>query len=394
MMLDSLRYWVEHMHVDGFRFDLAPTLARGRHGFDPDHPFLVAVRTDPVLQRVKLIAEPWDLGPDGWRTGQFPPPFTEWNDRFRDTARRFWLTTPGCRDEPADGIRGLATGLAGSDDLFDAERGPLASINFVTAHDGFTLADLTAYNRKHNEENGEAGRDGTDRNLSWNHGVEGVSTDPQVLAARRRSARNLLGTLLLSAGVPMLVAGDERGRSQGGNNNPYCVDSPTTWVDWSPDATRTDLTETVRRLLTIRRRYPVLRQDRSFADRAAHPDGTRDITWYGADGKELADDRWADPEQRIVQVFLSGTGVSRETGDARAGTGTEADPVLLIVQGGSEDTEITLPEFPGIDGYRLLWDSVDERPRPERERPVEPAGAPLAVPGPSLRLYLAAAARP
>jgi glycogen operon protein len=376
MMLDSLRYWVESAHVDGFRFDLAPTLARGRDGFDPDHPFLVAARADPVLQRVKLIAEPWDVGPRGWRTGQFPPPFAEWNDRFRDTARHFWLSAPAGAD-PGDGIRALATRLAGSDDLFSADRGPLASVNFITAHDGFTLADLTAYDRKHNEENGEQGRDGSDLNLSWNHGTEGATTDPDILAARRRSARNLLGTLLLSAGVPMLVAGDERGRTQGGNNNPYCVDGPTTWLDWHAEASRTDLTETVRFLLALRRDHPVLRQERSFADRVTQPDGSRDIVWFGDDGRELGDAQWSDPRQRIVQLLLTGP-------DEGSGTGS----VLLVVQGSGQGTRIRLPEPPGRQSwYRLLWDSVDERPGPARNRPVEPAGTVVTVAGPSVRVY-------
>jgi isoamylase len=234
LTLDSLRHWVEEMHVDGFRFDLAPTLGRGHDGFDPDHPFLVAARVDPVLGGVKLVAEPWDLGPYGWRTGQFPVPFAEWNDRFRDGVREFWLSGGrlAARGEPAGGVRDLATRLAGSADVFPTHRGPLASINFVTAHDGFTLADLTAYDHKHNEANGEGNRDGTTDNRSWNHGVEGRTGDAGIRAARRRTARNLLGTLLLATGIPMITAGDEFGRTQGGNNNAYGQDNPTSWLDW------------------------------------------------------------------------------------------------------------------------------------------------------------------
>ncbi len=225
LALDSLRYWAEQVHVDGFRFDLATALARGRDdAFDPDHPFLVALRTDPVLSRLKLVAEPWDVGPHGWRTGQFPPPMAEWNDRFRDTVRTFWLADAAraARGEPGHGVRELATRLSGSQDLFGVgDRGPLASVNYLAAHDGFTVADTTAYERKHNEANGEGNRDGHDDNRSWNHGVEGDSEVPAVVAARRRSIRSLLGTLLLSTGVPMLAAGDELGRTQGGNNNAY-----------------------------------------------------------------------------------------------------------------------------------------------------------------------------
>ena len=236
MVLDSLRYWVQEFHVDGFRFDLAVALGRGRGDeFDPDHPFLVALRTDPVLSRVTLIAEPWDLGMHGWRTGQFPPPFLEWNDRFRDAVRRFWVTDVRAQahGQHSHGLQDLATRLAGSRDLFGhRDRGPTASVNFVAAHDGFTLADLTSYDHKHNEANGEGNRDGSDGNTSWNHGVEGPTDDEAVVAARARTIRNVLGTLLLSTGVPMLNAGDEMGRSQGGNNNAYCQDNETSWVDW------------------------------------------------------------------------------------------------------------------------------------------------------------------
>ena len=238
MVLDSLRYWVEECHIDGFRFDLGVALARGRYDdYDPNHPFLVALRADPVLSRVKNIAEPWDLGIHGWRTGQFPPPFSEWNDRFRDGVRSFWLAGLGrAREErQGHGVQDLATRLAGSQDLFGTrDRGPIASVNFVAAHDGFTIRDLTAYDVKHNEANLEGNRDGSDNNLSWNHGVEGPSDDPEVDEARRRSIRNLLGTLLTSTGVPMINAGDEFGRTQGGNNNAFCQDNADVLVRLGP----------------------------------------------------------------------------------------------------------------------------------------------------------------
>ncbi|HEX2704999.1 MAG TPA: glycogen debranching protein GlgX, partial [Candidatus Lustribacter sp.] len=229
MVLDSLRYWAKECHVDGFRFDLAVALGRGRSDdFDPDHPFLVALQADPVLAEVGLIAEPWDLGIHGWRTGQFPPPFSEWNDRYRDAVRTFWLPDLA-RDAVGQGGRGvreLATRLAGSQDLFGAhDRGPTASVNFITAHDGFTLADLTAYNSKHNDANGEGNQDGSNDNHSWNHGIEGPTDDPMVAGFRRRNVRNMLATLLVSTGVPMLCAGDEFGRTQRGSNNAYCQDN-------------------------------------------------------------------------------------------------------------------------------------------------------------------------
>ena len=240
MVLDSLRHWVEEFHVDGFRFDLAVALGRGRgDDYDPDHPFLVALRTDPVLSRVTLIAEPWDLGLHGWRTGQFPPPFMEWNDRFRDATRRFWVSDVRTMTHGGQGhgLQDLATRLAGSRDLFgQRDRGPTASVNFVAAHDGFRIADLTAYDHKHNEANGEANADGSNGNGSWNHGVEGPTDDAEVMAARRLTMRNLIGTLLLSTGVPMLTAGDEMGHGQEGNNNPYCQDGPISWLELGPRA--------------------------------------------------------------------------------------------------------------------------------------------------------------
>lgn len=389
LTLDSLRHWVSELHVDGFRFDLATTLARGRDGYDPDHPFLVALTTDPLLAGVKLIAEPWDVGPHGWRTGQFPAPFSEWNDHFRDGVRDFWL--PGgaraAAGEPSGGVRDLATRIAGSADTFAGSRGPLASINFVTAHDGFTLADLTAYDHKHNEGNGEGNRDGSDNNRSWNHGVEGpVPAGPAgevIAAARRRTIRNLLGTLLLSSGVPMLVAGDEFGRTQDGNNNLYCRDDETAWLDWELDPWQEDLLATVRYLLRLRREHPVLRQDRFFAGRPVHPDGTKDLAWFAADGSEMDHDRWHDQSQRILQMYLHA--VVRGRRDHHVDSS-----LLVIVQGEAHPVAVHLPDAPWAQTYELAWDSTYEnppgRPRGPRQISVVPRAV-LDIPGPSIRVY-------
>jgi isoamylase len=360
LVLDSLRYWVQEMHVDGFRFDLAPTLARGRDGFDPDHPFLVAARADPVIGTVKLIAEPWDVGPHGWRTGQFPSPFGEWNDRFRDDVREFWLVgaARAGRGEASGGVRDLATRLAGSADVFPAHRGPLASVNFVTAHDGFTLADLTTYDEKHNEANGEGNGDGSPDNRSWNHGVEGPTDLEAVLTTRRRSMRNLLGTLLLATGVPMIVAGDEVGRTQHGNNNPYAIDDPTSWLDWDLQPWQQDLLATARHLIRLRREHPVLRQDRFFAGRPVHAAGTKDLAWFGPDGAEMDHERWHDPRLRVLQMYLHA--VVLAAGGARRHHTDES--LLVILQGQAEPVDVRLPGEPWGTRYRLLWDSAQERP--------------------------------
>ena len=381
LTLDSLRYWVQEMHVDGFRFDLATTLARGREGFDPDHPLLVAAAADPALAGVKLIAEPWDLGPHGWRTGQFPVPWADWNDRFRDTVRDFWLTgaARSVRGEVAGGVRELATRLAGSADTFTGARGPLASVNFVTAHDGFTMADLTAYDHKHNLGNGENNRDGTDNNRSWNHGVEGHTTDPAVLRLRRRAIRNLLGTLLLATGVPMLVAGDEFGNRQGGNNNPYCQDNETTWLDWRLQPWQLDLQATARHLIALRAQHPVLRQDRFFAGRPVHADGTKDIAWFTPDGDEMDHDRWHDARLRTLQMYLHAVVPGPD--------GRHQDESLLVVlQGNPTVVDVVLPAEPWSGGYRLLWDSAQERP-PAGEGAVLPPEAKVPIVGLSVRVY-------
>ncbi|MFP5345680.1 MAG: glycogen debranching protein GlgX [Actinomycetes bacterium] len=411
LALDSLRYWVTAFGVDGFRFDLAPTLARDANGYTADHPFLVAVRQDPVLQNVKLIAEPWDVGPYGWRTGQFPPPFAEWNDRFRDDVRTFWLSDAAAatRDggSAGQGVRHLATRLSGSADFFGwsvstdtAMRGPLASVNFVTAHDGFTLADLTAYETKHNHANGEHNRDGSSDNRSWNHGVEGETTDPEVLAERRRSIRNLLGTLLLSIGVPMLVAGDELGRTQRGNNNAYAIDDETTWLDWGGDqglpSWRRDRLDTTRALVACRQRHPVLRQSRFFAGREAAPDGTTDLGWFAHDGTLMDHGRWHDGSLRTIQMLLNGHALldARKPLDdpALLDGAAAADPatasLLLVLHAGDQPIAVRLPDEPWAASYELVWDSAYERPDDVPWESAEPA-AEVALAARSMRVYRA-----
>ena len=374
MALDSLRYWAEQCHVDGFRFDLAVALGRGRDdGYDPDHAFLVALRTDPVLSRVKLIAEPWDLGVHGWRTGHFPPPFAEWNDRFRDTVRTFWLSDVGrsAHQEPGHGVRDLATRLCGSLDLFGArDRGPIASVNYVAAHDGFTLADTTAYSHKHNEANGEHNRDGMDDNHSWNHGVEGPGGDALLLGARRRSIRNLLATELLASGVPMVKAGDELGRTQHGNNNAYCQDNDLSWVDWDLEPWQANLMATTRFLTRLRVTNPVLGQRSFFTGRRAHQDGLADLRWFASDGEAMGDGRWDDPQTRTLLMFLDGTHLGGQS-------------LLIVFHGGAQSAEVTLPVLEGTTAYQLIWDSAWERPL----APSAPVAGAVTLTAASIRVY-------
>ena len=315
LVLDSLRYWVEVMHVDGFRFDLATAISRGARDFEPNGGFLNALRQDPVLSRVKLIAEPWDVGIGGYRLGGFPPGFAEWNDRFRDTMRRFWRGDAGITPE-------FATRLLGSADYFDrSARRPWSTLNFITSHDGFTLADTVAYSTKHNGANGEDNRDGHSANFSANYGVEGETDNRAVNALRRRQRRNMLASLFLSQGTPMLLAGDEMGNGQGGNNNAYCQDNEIGWLDWpeppeegaeqSPD----DIEEErfllfVQRLIAFRKMHPILRQNRFLHSNARESDGLRDISWYSSVGREPGPEDWANPGWRTVGVVLRGAAES------------------------------------------------------------------------------------
>jgi glycogen operon protein len=394
MALDSLRYWAEQVDVDGFRFDLAVTLGRDDAGFTAQHPFLVALQTDPVLSLLKLVAEPWDLGPGGWRTGAFPDPLAEWNDRFRDAARGFWLADPGAaaHGRTGHGVRELATRLAGSVDLFGHSdppliRGPVASVNYVTAHDGFTLADLVTYDHKHNEANGEGNRDGSDANRSWSHGIEGPVRDPavgvEILPLRRRSMRNLLGMLVLAAGTPMITAGDETGRTQRGNNNAYCQDNEISWVDWELDTDRTNLLATTRHLLRLRREKLALRTDRFFLGgpdprRAAAGDLRPDLDWRTADGGELSHALWHDPAVRALQMIR---------------TAPDAPSALLVINGALDPVEMVLPDLPDDAVWHLEWDSVAEHPDAvglgsgngdELERP---SGSTVVVEPLSMRVY-------
>ncbi|GAA0581338.1 glycogen debranching protein GlgX [Streptomyces crystallinus] len=352
LITDSLRYWVTEMGVDGFRFDLAAALARSMHDVDMLSPFLAVIAQDPVLRRVKLIAEPWDVGRGGYQVGAFPPLWTEWNDRYRDAVRDFWRgALPDVRD--------LGYRLSGSSDLYAwGGRRPYASINFVTAHDGFTLRDLVSYERKHNDANGEGNRDGTDDNRSWNCGVEGETDDPRVNALRRRQLRNLLTTLLVSTGVPMLVAGDEMGRTQGGNNNAYCQDGEVGWVDWSllDEPGPRGLLQLARRLVALRHRHPVLRRRAFFSGRAQRADGLRDLAWFTARGAEMTERDWYAPTATLG-LYLSGRDIPGR--DAR-GAPVVDDSFLIVLHAGSRPTRFVLPGPPWGEGYEVVVDTSTE----------------------------------
>ena len=369
LVTDSLRYWVQHMHVDGFRFDLAPALSRSEDDFDPRSTFLQVLQQDPVLSDVKLVAEPWDVGPGGYQVGRFPPPWAEWNDQYRDSVRDAWRGR-------AHGVRSLAYRLAGSSDLFfDQGRQPWASVNFVTAHDGFTLHDLTAYDSKHNEANGEGGRDGSSENRSWNCGIEGPTDDPAVLALRRRQARNLLTTLLLSSGVPMLTMGDEVRRTQRGNNNAYCQDSPLSWQPWDLARDARDLHAFTAALVRLRRAHPVFRQPSFFLGRPG-VDGVKDVGWFTAEGRELTDEQWFDPSQVTLGMYLDGQGI-RVPGPR--GERIVDDSFLLVLHTGPQDVAFRLPGAPWARAYDVVLDTRDERPASDRTRQGVPAGDELAV---------------
>ncbi|HET6817922.1 MAG TPA: glycogen debranching protein GlgX [Mycobacteriales bacterium] len=345
LIMDSLRYWVTEMHVDGFRFDLAAALARSFHDVDKLSAFFDIIQQDPVLSRVKLIAEPWDLGPGGYLVGEFPPLWTEWNGKYRDSVRDFW--------RGADtGVAELGFRLTGSSDLYqDDGRRPYASINFVTCHDGFTLRDLVSYNAQHNEDTGEDNRDGNDDNRSWNFGVEGETEDPEVLAERARQMRNFLATLLLSQGVPMLRMGDELAHTQQGNNNAYCQDNEISWLDWS-SAPYVDL---VTRLLSLRRSHPVFRQRAFFQGRPLGSDGTKDLAWFTPAGVEMNDADWSSPSARTLGMFLNGHGI-RTRGPR--GERIADDSFLLLLHSGEEACKFQLPGEPWASGYLVEIDTA------------------------------------
>jgi glycogen operon protein len=377
LIADSMRYWVTEMGVDGFRFDLAPTLLRGADRVDPAAALLTVIGQDPVLRGVKLIAEPWDLGPGGYFTGGFPPPWAEWNDKFRDGVRDFWRRA-------AHGVNDMASRLSGSSDAFGHPgRGPDASINFITAHDGFTLRDLVSYEAKHNEANGEDNRDGTSNNKSWNCGVEGDTATARVLILRARQIRNFMVTLLLSAGVPMLVAGDERGRTQHGNNNAYCLDDPTTWVDWSPDQAGERLTSFVRGVLELRAAHPVFRPRTFFTGAARTEAGQPDVAWFRPDGEQLTERDWLHGGLQTLGMLLNGAAVSRHGPHGEALTD---DSFLLVLHAGAEAVEFVLPQ--PIKGccYVTVLDTGDER---AAERAELPAGKSAALLPNSAQLFRA-----
>ncbi|HHW82364.1 MAG TPA: glycogen debranching protein GlgX, partial [Actinomycetales bacterium] len=382
LTLDSLRYWVSEVGVDGFRFDLAVTLGRRREHFSPHHALLVAMTTDPVLRDTKLISEPWDLGPSGWRTGQFPAPMADWNDRYRGTIRQFWLADANALSRgiapapPSD----LGNRLSGSADLFGfgeipGGRTPMASVNYVTAHDGFTMRDLTTYDMKHNLANGEDNRDGTNDNRSWNHGFEGDLTlqEPNavILPLRRRSIRNLLGTLLVSTGTPMILGGDEIGRTQQGNNNAYCQDNEISWFDWDLDPWQEELFATACYLVQLRRENPALRPTRFASGRPLPGDTLPDLSWFDAEGHPKPAHTWHDPHQRVLQMLRSGNSDGRDA--------------LVILNGSLGPVDVTLAAGRGVD-WELVWDSEWEKPNTEFE--VHSPGDQVTLDSLSMRVYL------
>jgi len=352
LLMDSLRYWVLDMHVDGFRFDLASALARELHAVDRLGAFFDIIRQDPVLSQVKLIAEPWDVGEGGYQVGNFPLGWTEWNDRYRDAMRAYWKGDGGVIGE-------FARRFTGSSDLYETSgRKPYASINFITSHDGFTLEDLVSYNAKHNEANLEDNRDGHDNNLSWNCGVEGPTDDLEVRALRARQKRNFIATLLLSQGVPMLVAGDEIGRTQRGNNNAYCQDSELSWVDWDLDEEGRALLEFVRRMVGIRRAHPVFRRHRFFRGRATHGAGLKDIVWLRPDGGEMTDDEWEHAFARSLGVYVGGATLEERD---RRGHRLVDNNFLVLLSSHHETIPFTLPAPRPGTAWQVLVDTAYEQ---------------------------------
>jgi isoamylase len=368
LLMDSMRYWVNEMHVDGFRFDLAATLARQFHEVDRLSAFFDLVQQDPVISQVKLIAEPWDLGEGGYQVGGFPPLWSEWNGRFRDTVRDFW------RGEPAT-LGEFASRLSGSADLYEhTGRRPIASINFVTAHDGFTLADLVAYNEKHNEANGEGNNDGESHNRSWNCGAEGPTRDKSILALRRRQQRNFLTTLLLSQGVPMIAHGDELGRTQRGNNNAYCQDNEIAWVDWELDAQEKAHLDFTRRVVKLRRDHPVLHRRRFFAGRPDHGGESTlgDIAWLSTAAGHMTDSDWSEQHARAFQVWLNGEAIAEP--DMR-GEPVVDDSFLLLFNAAANGVDFVLPP----ESFGERWTCVLDTGRALGEGRTVPAGATLTL---------------
>jgi isoamylase len=372
LIMDSLRYWVLEMHVDGFRFDLAATLARELHDVDRLATFFDLIQQDPVVSQVKLIAEPWDVGPGGYQVGNFPPLWSEWNGKYRDSVRDYWR---GADQTLAE----LGYRLTGSSDLYgETGRSPHASINFVTAHDGFTLRDLTSYNDKHNQANGEESRDGESHNRSWNCGVEGPTDDPAILALRARQARNFLTTLFLSQGVPMLLGGDEMGRTQQGNNNAYCQDNEISWLDWK--GCDKQLYAFTAALARLRKSHPVFRRRRWFSGRPIHGAGVKDIAWFTPDGAEMNEEAWNAGFAKSVGMFMSGHGIPN--------TDERGEPIVdssfyLILNAHHDGLDFRLPPEPFARRWRRVVDS-DSGTVSEEEGEALVAGATISVPGRSI----------
>jgi isoamylase len=358
LIMDSLRYWVTEMHVDGFRFDLAATLARQFHEVDRLSAFFDLIQQDPVISRVKLIAEPWDVGEGGYQVGNFPPLWSEWNGRYRDAVRDFWRAEP-------DSLGEFASRLTGSADLYaHSRRRPRASVNFVTAHDGFTLRDLVSYNDKHNEANGEGNRDGESHNRSWNCGVEGDTDDPAVLELRARQQRNFLATLLLSQGIPMLSHGDELGRTQRGNNNAYCQDNEVSWIDWRLTDEQRDLADFTRYVIGLRAAHPVLRRRRFFrGETPTHPDQPLpDLVWLLPDGTEMTPEDWHRPDAHSVGVFLNGDAIAEPD---TCGRPVVDDSFLLLLNTYWEPVEFRLPDATYGDRWTTLIDTAEPQGPPD-----------------------------
>ncbi len=377
MVTDSLRYWVTEMHVDGFRFDLATILARESHGYDEGGGFLDSCRQDPVLSSVKLIAEPWDCGPGGYQVGRFPPGWAEWNDTFRDTVRAFWKGEPGTAPE-------LAKRITASGDRFNHRgRRPWASVNFITAHDGFTLHDLVSYNDKHNEANGEDNRDGHSDNRSWNCGAEGPTDDPAILELRERQKRNLLATLLLSQGTPMLLAGDEFGRSQQGNNNAYCQDNEISWVDWDGmDEQGQALQRFVGKLLHLRQTMPLLRRNRFLTGEWNEALQVKDVKWLSANGEELTGEQWEDTHMRCFGAVLDGR--AQASGLVKP---AEEATLLMLFNAWHEDLAFTMPAVPPDRAWYLVLDTAQPE-QDEQSGQHWPGGEVRPVTGRSFQLLV------
>jgi isoamylase len=376
LIMDSLRYWVIDMHVDGFRFDLAATLMRGLHDADRLSSFFDIIHQDPILSQVKLIAEPWDVGPGGYQAGNFPVLWCEWNGKYRDTLRRFW------KGDAAQ-VAELAYRLAGSSDLYQHNgRRPYASINFVTAHDGFTLRDLVSYNHKHNEANRENNADGERDNNSWNCGTEGPTDNSRINALRMRQQRNMLATLLLSQGVPMILAGDERNRTQQGNNNAYCQDNEMSWIDWRMDEDRHTLLAFTRQLIQIRKAHPALHRRSFFQGRSIHGPDVRDIEWFRPDGKEMSEEEWHQSFVRCLGMLLNGR-VMDEWGER--GEQIRDDILLVLLNAYWETIPFVLPSAPVGAAWEVLIDTARPAISPSRS-----AGAPYDLRARSLALLIAA----